>query len=212
MHKFDKYLTLILSKFFRMKCNFGIAKPYTRKDPIYKKHKIGRCTYGFPKVMSWTGKRNLTIGSYCSIGPEVLIVLDGEHDTTRLSTYPFSLSHNIQDRDHPFSRGDVTIGNDVWIGARTIILSGVNIGDGACIGAGSVVTRDVPPYSIVAGNPARIIKKRFQDELITKLSMLNWAEGDVDDCLAYLLIEKGSESNVDEILRKLKKRSSAQTC
>jgi len=82
-------------------------------------------------------------------------------------------------RGHPSTKGDVTIGNDVWVGINTLVLSGVSIGDGAVIGASSVVANDVPPYTVVAGNPARLIRRRFDDETIKKLLEMKWWNWDI---------------------------------
>jgi len=101
----------------------------------------------------------LTIGKYCSISDDVTILLGGEHMTDVISTYPFYDLLHIGNKTSA-SKGDVHIGNDVWIGYRATILSGVRIGDGAVVGAGAVVVKDVPPYAIVAGNPAKIIRER----------------------------------------------------
>lgn len=136
---------------------------------------IGSFTYGIPKVY-FQGFNKLNIGKYCSISNRVVIFLGGEHRTDFVSTFPFnqfSPSHrNLE--GHPTSRGDVTIGNDVWVGYGSLIVSGVTIGDGAVIGANSIVTRSVPPYAIVAGNPAKIIRYRFPTEVIEKLMTVKW--------------------------------------
>lgn len=116
----------------------------------------------------------VTIGKFCSFAPDVLI-WESLHDTKRLSTYYIfsSLFRESWKRD-VVSKGAITIGNDVWIGARAIVMSGVTIGDGAVVGAGSVVTRDVPPYSIVAGAPAVVVKFRFSDSIRARLLELQW--------------------------------------
>jgi serine acetyltransferase len=91
---------------------------------------------------------------------------------------------------HPKTKGDVIIGNDVWLGADSVILSGVTIGDGAAIGARAVVTGNIPPYAIVAGNPARIVKNRFDDETISRLLKIKWWEWEdakIDKALPMLL-------------------------
>ena len=96
-------------------------------------------------------------------------------------TYPFNalFSEGAHITGHPSSKGDIVIGNDVWIGYQSCILSGVTIGNGAIIGAKSVVTKDVPPYAIVAGNPAKFIRYRFPQETIDKLENLAWWDWDI---------------------------------
>ena len=115
----------------------------------------------------------VSIGKFCSIarGVEILACLD--HDSTYASMYPFKqlfpeLPTNIR------SKGSVSIGNDVWIGARATILSGVSIGNGAVVGADAVVSRDVRPYAVVVGNPAREVKRRFDDATVANLLDLRW--------------------------------------
>ena len=113
---------------------------------------------------------NLTIGNYCSIATNVRIFLGGNHKPQRVSTWIYS------EDDLPAieSNGDVTIGNDVWLGFNATIMSGVTSGDGAVIAANALVTKDVPPYAIVGGNPAKIIKYRFTEEQIERLSKIKW--------------------------------------
>ncbi len=93
-----------------------------------------------------------------------------------VTTYPFNLfwKSGKYIQAHPTTKGDVIIGNDVWIGAEALIMSGVNIGDGAVIGARSLVTKDIPPYCVVTGNPAVIKKKRFSDDIIESLLEIKW--------------------------------------
>ena len=140
-------------------------------------YEIGEYTYGVPSIVFPHGK--LKIGKFCSIAWDVTIFLGGNHRTDWIATYPFPTSAdrfpNAREiEDFLETRGDVTIGNDVWIGINTIILSGVTIGDGAVIGAGTVVTGDVEPYTIVSGNPMRVIRKRFPDHAIEKLLEIKW--------------------------------------
>ncbi|QUC06111.1 CatB-related O-acetyltransferase [Aggregatibacter sp. oral taxon 513] len=115
--------------------------------------------------------KNTKIGRYCSIATGVKIGLDN-HPINWLSTHPFqyadSYTNFLPKRTH--------IGNDVWLGADVIILSGLTIGDGAIIGAGSVVTKDIPPYAIAVGAPAKVIKYRFEQDIISKLLKLKWWE------------------------------------
>ena len=135
--------------------------------------------------------KNLIIGDYCSIGMNVIIMLGGDHRMDWISTYPFSeiLSNAPKVKGHPQSKGDVVIGNDVWIGDNVTILSGVTIADGACIGASSVVTKNVGLYEIWAGNPARYINRRFNQseiELLEKIKWWNWEELDVLNAVPIL--------------------------
>lgn len=125
----------------------------------------------------------LIIGRFCAIAQHVRFVMNGaNHDTEGLSTYPFFAFGNGWGNSippslaspKPGSRLDTVVGNDVWIGYDATIMPGRTIGDGAIIGAKSVVTQDVEPYSIVAGNPAKCIRKRFSDDTISRLLTLAW--------------------------------------
>lgn len=148
-------------------------------DFLDKKYCIGRHTYGNPKVFDWNDGGSLIIGKYTSIADEVTILLGGNHRMDWVTTYPFpALNNEWPDAaniiGHPQSKGDVVIGNDVWIGNGATILSGVVIGDGAVVGAKAVVTKDVPPYAVVVGNPGKVVKYRFDDEIIEKLLKIKW--------------------------------------
>ena len=145
-------------------------------------HEVGRGTYGDPMIRSWKEKpaAKLKVGAYCSFAKMVQIFLGGEHNTDWISTYPFCSMQHAKNKDHPRTKGDVIIGNDVWIGWGATILSGVTIGDGAVIGAEAVVAKDVAPYAIVVGNPAREIRKRFCDSTIEYLLELKWWDWEED--------------------------------
>jgi acetyltransferase-like isoleucine patch superfamily enzyme len=142
---------------------------------------IGRFSYGEPTVLHWREKATLKIGSFSSIGPGVVILLGGHHRPDLITTFPFNVVFKEFSKilGHPTSKGDVVIGNDVWIGTNALILSGVKIGDGAVVAASSVVTEDVDPYTIVGGNPARLIRKRFDQETIDKLLKIRWWSWDI---------------------------------
>lgn len=162
-----------------IKKTFG-ARTRKSLQEMYPQHRIGRYSYGDVRVQRHRDGASLTIGAFCSIGAGVKILLGGEHRHDWVTTYPFNI---LWDKGkgisgHPRSKGDVIIGNDVWIGTETLILSGVNIGDGAVIGARSVVVDDIPPYAIAAGNPARIVKRRFSEPIIERLLTLKWWEWD----------------------------------
>ena len=138
---------------------------------------VGRFTYGNPQLMLWGDDERIEIGAFCSIAHNVTIFGGGEHNLNWVTTYPLhiALGHpNAGHSGHPTTKGKTTIGSDVWIGHGATILSGVIIGDGAAIGAGSVVVKDVPPYAIVAGNPARLIRYRFDMQTVEKLLELAW--------------------------------------
>ena len=121
----------------------------------------------------------LIIGKFCQIGRGVEFIMNGaNHQMNSVSTYPFYIFNGWKqnppaNEDLPY-KGDTIIGNDVWIGQNVTFLPGVHVGDGSIIGANAVVASNVPPYSVVAGNPARVIRKRFDDELIELLEKLQW--------------------------------------
>jgi len=148
------------------------------KNRFFSAYDIGDYTFGCPEVLDW-GDQNtgLSIGRFCSIASDVKILLGGEHRYDWISTYSFPDFVEGVDavkNDHRISKGGVTIGNDVWIGFGATILSGVSIGNGAVIGAKAVVAKNVPAYSIAVGNPARVIKQRFDDETVARLNQIAW--------------------------------------
>ena len=133
----------------------------------------------------------LIIGKFCQIGAGVEFVMNGaNHQMNAVSTYPFyifgSWDQSAPSKEDLPLKGDTVVGNDVWIGQNVTILPGVHIGDGAIIGLNSVVTRDVPPYTIVAGNPAKTVRKRFDDELIDLLLKLKWWDKSVEEINALI--------------------------
>lgn len=134
--------------------------------------RIGKGTYGPINVSSRVEGRKLIIGDYVSIAEEVVFLLGMDHDYQTISTYPFETM--ITGKETATSKGDIVIEDDVWIGRRCTILSGVTIGQGAVIAAGAIVTKDVPPYAIVGGNPAKIIKYRFEKDIINYLLSLDY--------------------------------------
>jgi chloramphenicol O-acetyltransferase type B len=171
---------------------------------IYPQFKIGRWTYGKPIVFSWNEGTTLEIGAFCSLALGARILLGGEHRTDWTTTYPFSELW-VEGKGilgHPKTRGDVVIGNDVWVGMDSMILSGVKVGDGAVIGARAVVFRDVEPYTIVSGNPAVEIWQRFDDKTITEMLEIkwwNWNDKKIAEYLPLLL-----SKNIHEFIKKAK--------
>ena len=161
---------------------------------------VGNKSYGelFLYDFSVNSSSNLNIGNYVSIGPNVIFFLNENHFYKRLTTFPISKLQNniIQDS---YSKGSIVIEDEVWIGANSLILSGVNIGKGAIIAAGSVVTKNIEPYSIYGGNPAKLIKMRFNDEIISKVKNIN-----ISDLPNAIISDKlFAESFSDELLEKI---------
>ena len=184
---------------------------YTKGNPLFAKYKIGQYSYGVPEVLHASDGANLSIGKYCSISENVTILLGGEHRLDWVTAFPFTaLFKEAQKfKERQGTKGDVVIGNDVWIGRNVLILSGVTIGDGSVIGAGAVVTKDVPPYAIVAGNPAKIVRMRFADEIIERLLEIEWWNWSFERVLAnmpYLL-----SNNILEFVEMHTERNNTET-
>jgi acetyltransferase-like isoleucine patch superfamily enzyme len=132
-------------------------------------------------IISWSDEYKIKVGKYCSIGRDCNFFLHANHRPDWVTTSSQLLgpvTSEIADlhmsMGHPSCKGDITVENDVWIGAKSTIMSGVTIHNGAIIGAGSTVTKDVPPYAIVAGNPGKIVKYRFTEEQIKDLLEISW--------------------------------------
>ena len=172
---------------------------------------VGRCTYGRIDIRSDT-KNMLKIGNFCSIADKVTFMLGLDHPTNLISTYPF--------KDYFFngisaiSKGDIILDDDVWIGYNVTILSGVHIGQGAIVAAGAVVTKDVPPYAIVGGVPAKVIKYRFSSEVVEQLMQLDY--GKLTDELIhehekelYTPIDQKSPEEIEQLLSWFPKK---ETC
>ena len=156
----------------------------------------------------WLGDR-LVIGKFCQIGAGVEFVMNGaNHQMNAATTYPFYTMTGWKmpppaPEALPF-KGDTVIGNDVWIGQNAVILPGVHIGDGAIVGANSVVGSNVAPYSIVAGNPARLLRKRFDDELIGLMLRFKWWDKSVEEI--NRLIPLLTDSDLSRVKAELKMR------
>lgn len=136
---------------------------------------VGKGTYGDLYILINNTNYLCSIGNYCSIGPDVKFLVSSDHDLGRISTYPFNMMFNRIHNIDAKSKGDIVVDDDVWIGTGAIILSGVHIHQGAVVAAGSVVVKDVPPYTVAGGVPAKIIKKRYTDSLIEKLLRIDFS-------------------------------------
>ena len=138
--------------------------------------RVGSYTYGDLNIITFSDKSFLSIGNFVSIAGNVFFLLDTEHCFEHISTYPFAVKISHTCDSESFSKGDIIIDDDVWIGYRAIIMSGVHIGQGAVIASGAVVTKDVPPYAIVGGVPARLIKYRFPSNMIEELLKIDYGK------------------------------------
>lgn len=176
--------------------NTTIAKNHFNQEMV----SVGNKTYGEITVYTHNNDNHLYIGHYCSIGPNVQFVLSADHRLDTISTFPFEVKVLGKVKEG-VSKGDIIVKDDVWIGASAIILSGVTIGQGAVVAAGAVVTKDIPPYAVVTGVPAKVIKYRFSEEVIEKLMNLDYSKLSSDMIREnveklYIPID---ESNVDEL-------------
>jgi acetyltransferase-like isoleucine patch superfamily enzyme len=177
---------------------------------------VGKHTYGMEhvKIRRWPEMKqhyNLVIGHFCSIADDLEIYLGGNHYTQLVSSFPFgivgkqSFPNATKIESNPnlngsYCKGDVIIGSDVWIGSHVTIMSGVKIGHGAVIAANSHIVKDVPPYAMVGGNPARVIKYRFTEAQIEKLLNIKWWDWDdekINENLEYIL-----SPNIDTFIEK----------
>lgn len=173
-------------KWLRNKCQRATLKKQLKKaHPLekgvlkfkyrYPQYEYGYGSYGTPQVDHGNKDAQLKIGSFCSIAGGVTILLGGNHNTQSVTTFPFyEKLPNVP--AHRETKGDVIIGHDVWLATDVLVLSGVTIGYGAVVAARSVVTKDVPPYAIVGGNPAKVIRYRFPEEVCQALLENPWWE------------------------------------
>lgn len=147
----------------------------TQNDPLFPIDKVSVGKFSYGNLLVWTYGSDdecLQIGSYCSIAENVKFILGGMHNINTLSSYPFKVKI-LKENVETFSKGAISIGDDVWVGANSLILSGCKIGEGSIIASGSVVVKSVEPYSIVGGNPAKLIRKRYDEEIISYLLKLD---------------------------------------
>ena len=170
---FKKLLWRIRMRWFLSE---GPRRFLMNKNPDFAKFKIGDKSYGNPRILFADSGSTLTIGKYVSIADGAIIMLGGEHRVDWATTYPLGQYYPEWSgiEGHPATKGDVVVGNDVWIGREALIFSGVTIGNGAVIGARAVVAKDVMPYSIVVGDPARHVRYRFDDKQIAQLIGMAW--------------------------------------
>lgn len=158
---------------------------------------VGKYTYGRLEVLMFNNENNLRIGSFCSIAPKTVFLLSADHYTDHISSFPYKVKVTKSLDREGISKGDIIVDDDVWIGYGTTVLSGVHIGQGAVIAASSVVTKDVPPYAIVGGVPAKVIKYRFSPEMITELLKVDYSQ----------LTEEMIKEHIEDLYRDLEDTS-----
>jgi acetyltransferase-like isoleucine patch superfamily enzyme len=166
-------------------------------------------SYGRPTVHVYAGDRHcVRVGRFCSLASGVEFFVGGMHRADWISTYPFRVRFEMPGAltdGQPHSRGDIKIGNDVWIAAGATVLSGVTIGDGAVVGAGAVVSRDVRPYGVVTGNPAREVRRRFDDEAVDALLRIAWWDWPLEQILEN--VDGLSSPDIAEFISRFGSRS-----
>lgn len=145
----------------------------------YKNIKVGNYTYGKLNVYDFGSNSKLRIGSCCSISDQVYFLLAGEHELQNISTFPFR-RQILHQAPESTSKGGIIVEDDVWIGTNVTILSGVRISQGSVIASGAVVIKDTPPYAVVGGVPAKIIKFRFSEEVVSQLLNIDFSALDRD--------------------------------
>lgn len=180
-----------------------------RKNLINSITETGDYTINHGTVITASDEYRLKIGKFSSIAPGVTFVLSSAHRPDWVSTFPFIQTEDTSTFDHIDdnrkrgiinSKGDIIIGNDVWIGGNAIIMSGIKIGDGAVVGAGSIVTKDVDDYEIVAGNPAKHIRYRFNKDEIDKLKKIKWWNWHLNKIMENRDIMESS--NIEQLIEK----------
>ena len=170
----------------------------------------GRHTYGVPTIMTYHhGVERAHFGNYSSIGGTY--ILGGQHGVDRVTTYPHRINWGMEGAGtdgFPNSGPDTHVGSDVWTGEFSLMMSGITIGDGAIIAAGAVVTKDVAPYAIVGGNPAKLIRYRFNEEQIAALLEIKWWEWSDDEVRKAVPLLSGPD--VDAFIAYARERTPSQ--
>jgi acetyltransferase-like isoleucine patch superfamily enzyme len=175
--------------------------------------KAGRMEYGaysigIPTVKAYAfDPARLTIGRYSSLSETSVVMIGGEHAIDRVTTFPHRIQWGLPGAGEdgiPLRRGDTVIGSDVWLCQRSFVRGGISIGHGAVVGAGAIVTRSVPPFAIVAGNPAKVVRYRFAEEQIAALLEIawwDWPKAEVLAAVPYL-----QDTDIDKFIAYARER------
>ena len=202
---FKNYLKIIWASFTNYKTDKSKLQNHARQQEKFKKrypnYTVGTASYGMPIVHDNNEGSTLKIGAYCSIASNVQIFLGGQHRMDWVSNYPFPFFFEMDAQYKKgyikgASRGDVVVGSDVWLCANCIILSGVTIGHGAVIANGAVVSRDVEPYAVMAGNPAKLIKWRFDEatrNVLMAVAWWDWPQEEISKVMDKLCTQDASD-------------------
>jgi virginiamycin A acetyltransferase len=167
---YREYEKSLFQKLWRAKNTHNFTSIGDRIFPI-NNVEVGTYSYGLLNVQSLYEQptEKLNIGNFVSIAPGVQFIMGGNHQIDTITTYPLHSRFVKYNNIDATSKGVINIGDEVWLGTNVLIMSGVNIGKGAIVAAGAIVTKDIPPYSIYGGNPAKLIKLRFSEEIISEL-------------------------------------------
>lgn len=197
--RYDGRIRRLLTRILRRPAQLAVsavsraAAPEVSVFEIGDRLTMGRYSYDKPRVRWYEGDTGgVSIGAFCSLADDIVMTVGGNHPTEWPSMYPFRIKlglHGAYTDGHPIGSADIEIGSDVWIGREARILAGVNIGHGAVVGAYAVVSKDVRPYAIVVGNPAREVRRRFTDRQVDDMLVIawwDWPEAKILENIQYL--------------------------
>lgn len=187
LYPIKDYNKLVFLKNFVKASNIFVGDYTYFDDPRFGPDKFEEhnvlYNYDFSKV-------KLVIGKFCAIASETRFVMTGDHKLDAISTYPFPIfGHGWESAFNVYDlpvKGDIVVGHDVWFGYDSLVMNGVTIGNGAIIAARAVVVKDVPAYSIVAGNPAKVVKMRFDEKTVARLQKIAWWEWSIEKINKHL--------------------------
>jgi acetyltransferase-like isoleucine patch superfamily enzyme len=172
---------------------------------------LGPHTYGIPDMWVYEGGERLVAGSYCSLRGTFL--LGGQHAVDQITTYPIRINWGLPgawEDGFPTPQGDTHVGSDVWVGRGALVMSGITIGDAAIVAGGAVVTKDVPAYAIVGGNPAKVIRYRFTEQQMAALTEIKWWDwSDAEVLEALPMMGKDIDGFIEYAYAKMGRRDGA---